>query len=317
MTSTKISEPAGFSEFRKAERAVWDLYDLQPEERLVNLDHGRVIRLHEVGEGDPVLFVHGTGGSGAYFAPLVKELVPFFRCILIDRPGWTLSTPIDYSAGDFGLIISGLQEQLLGFLGIDQTHLIGGSIGNLFALRFALNHPDRVGNIVLNGAHPVEGVVAPTFLRILRTPIGQVIVRIPQKPPMIRKQMAGLGHANSLDQGIFPNEYIEMKAAESKYTDALRNERGLVRAVFAGKGFQPGIPLSESEIAAIHAPTLMIYGEDDPVGSATLFGDFMETLPNGRIAFMPDSGHVPWYDHPHDVGALTLSHLRTPPDRSA
>lgn len=315
--STKTTEPAGFAEFRRAERTLWGHYDLQPEERLVSLDGEQVVRIHDIGDGEPVLFVHGTGGSGVYFAPLVKELVPTFRCILMDRPGWTLSSPIDYSAGDFGKIVAQLQEELLTSLGIDRAHVIGGSIGNLFALRLALNHPDRVGNIVLNGGNPADGLTPPTFLRILRTPIGQVIVRIPQKPAMIRNQLAGLGHAKSLERGIIPDEYIDMKAAESRYTDAFKNERDLVRAVIAGKGFQPGITLSKNEMAAINAPTLMIYGNDDPLGSEKVWSDFMAGLPNGSLHVAPDSGHLPWYDHPEDVSALTRTHLRTAPIGSA
>jgi pimeloyl-ACP methyl ester carboxylesterase len=314
MASAKTTEPVGFAEFRRAERNLWDHYDLQPEEKLVSLD-ARVLRIHDLGEGEPVLFVHGTGGSGVYFAPLVKELMPTFRCIVMDRPGWTLSSPIDYSVGDFGTTVAELQEKLLTSLGIERAHLVGGSIGNLFALRFALNHPDRVGNIVLNGGSPVEGLTPPTFLRILRTPLGRIIIRIPQKPPMIRKQLAGLGHAKSLDRGIIPTQYIDMKAAESKYTDALKNERGLVRSVIAGKGFQPGITLNKNELAGIQAPTLMIYGRDDPLGSEKLWSDFMSSLPNGGITITPDSGHLPWYDGPHDVGALTLRHLQEPPNR--
>jgi 2-hydroxy-6-oxonona-2,4-dienedioate hydrolase len=235
----------------------------------------------------------------------------------MDRPGWTLSTQIDYSAGDFGKIVAELQEELLTSLGIDRAHVIGGSIGNLFALRLALNHPDRRGNIVLNGGNPAKGLTPPTFLQILRTPIGRAIARITQKPPMIRNQLAGLGHARSLERGVIPDEYIDMKAAESKYTDALMNERDLVRAVIAGKGFQPGITLSENELAAISAPTLMIYGIDDPIGSEKLWGDFMASLPKGSLHATPDSGHLPWYDGPEDVAALTRTHLQATPLGSA
>lgn len=317
MANTKTSEPVGFAEFRRAERAVWDHYDLQPEERLVSLENGRVVRMHDIGDGEPVLFVHGTGGSGVYFAPLVKELMPTFRCILMDRPGWTLSSPLDYSGGDFGTIIARLQERFLTSLGIDRAHVIGGSIGNLFALRLALNKPDRVCNIVLNGGMPAAGLTPPAFLRLLRTPVGQIIVRVPQKPPMIRKQLAGLGHGKSLEEGIIPAEYINVKAAESRYTSALRHERHLVRNAITGKGFQPGITLSDNELAAIQAPTLMIYGNDDPLGSQELWRDFMARLPNGSLTITPDSGHLPWYDRPQNVGALTRTHLQTPSVRGA
>lgn len=311
--STKTTEPFGFAEFRRSERDLWDHFDLQPEERLVNLDDKRVVRIHDIGDGEPVLFVHGTGGSGVYFAPLVKELVPTFRCILMDRPGWTLSSPIDYSAGDFGSIVAELQDELLTSLGIDRTHLVGGSIGNLYALRLALNHPRRVGNIVLLGGLPAEGGIPPMFLRLLRTPLGRIMIRIPQKPSMLRKQLAGLGHAKSLERGIIPDEYIIMKAAESRHTSAPRYERELVRSVIAEKGFRPGITLSRTELDAIEAPTLMICGDDDPIGSEKLWVDFMASFPNGSITFTPDSGHLPWYDRTREVGALTRAHLQTSP----
>ena len=87
-TGVKVSEPAGFAKFREAERAVWDYYGLDPAERMVDIGDRRVVRIHELGQGDPVLFVHGTGGSGVYFAPLAKKLATSFRCVLIDRPGW-------------------------------------------------------------------------------------------------------------------------------------------------------------------------------------------------------------------------------------
>jgi len=317
MTSTKTSEPAGFTEFRQAERALWEHYDLEPEERLVSLGAEQVVRIHDIGDGEPVLFMHGTGGSGVYFAPLAKGLSRTFRCILIDRPGWTLSSPIDYSSGDFGSIAAELQNDLLTALGVDRVHVIGGSIGNLYALRLALNYPDRVGNIVLLGGFPVEGLTPPTFLRLLRTPLGQIIIRIPQRAQMIRKQLEGLGHKKSLEQGIIPDAYINMKAAESRYTNALRNERDLVRSTLAGKEFKPGVVLSEQDRVAIDAPTLMIYGSDDPVGSEKLWTDFTGSLPNGSLTVTPDSGHLPWFDGPEVVSSITLTHLQTPPTRSA
>ncbi len=68
-----------FAKFHVAEQAVWDLYGLTPQERFVDLGRNIALRVNDVGEGDPIVFVHGTGGSGVYFAPLVKELAPRYR----------------------------------------------------------------------------------------------------------------------------------------------------------------------------------------------------------------------------------------------
>jgi hypothetical protein len=74
--------------YRRAERAFWDHYGLAPAERFVEVGSPPArLRVQEVGSGAPVLLVNGTGGPGAYFAPLLRELQGF-RCLVLDRPGW-------------------------------------------------------------------------------------------------------------------------------------------------------------------------------------------------------------------------------------
>jgi hypothetical protein len=75
-----VQEPAeratapGFERYRRAEQALWRYYSVQPSERFVELDSPWArLRVLEVGSGEPVLFVHGTGGTGPDWAPLVGE----------------------------------------------------------------------------------------------------------------------------------------------------------------------------------------------------------------------------------------------------
>ncbi|HKY47185.1 MAG TPA: alpha/beta hydrolase [Acidimicrobiia bacterium] len=309
-TGTNSTEPTGFARFRSSEQAVWDHYRLRPSEALVPIRSGGVIRVHEIGSGSPILFVHGSGGSGVYWAPLVTELVSQFRCILMDRPGWTLSTPMDYSIGSFGTIAASMQADLLDAIGVDRVHVVGGSIGNMFALRFAQAHPDRVGGVVLAGGGPLtDAVEPPTFIKLLRSPLGRIIIRIPQKPGMVRKQMQGLGHKTSLDQGLIPDELIELYTSTSRYTEAMRHERDLVRSILDRDGFVNGFTVSPQELKGITVPALIVYGLDDPVGTVDIWKRFAESLENGSIYTLADSGHLNWYDKPHEAGARIAGHL--------
>ena len=71
---------ARIERYRRAERAFWDRYDLAPAERFVEVEAPPArLRVQELGSGEPVLFVNGTGGPAAYFAPLLRELQGF-RC---------------------------------------------------------------------------------------------------------------------------------------------------------------------------------------------------------------------------------------------
>jgi pimeloyl-ACP methyl ester carboxylesterase len=156
--------------YRRAERAFWDSYGLAPAERFIDVSSppGR-LRVQELGSGAPILFVNGTGGPGAYFAPLLRELHGFRRLIL-DRPGWGLSSPVDFSGAPYGTITAGLLRQILDALDLNRVHAVGGSIGNLWVLRLAQTYPSRVERLVLLGAGPLTSEIGiPPFIRLLRT----------------------------------------------------------------------------------------------------------------------------------------------------
>ncbi len=230
--------------------------------------------------------------------------------MLLDRPGWTQSTPIDYSQGDFGTVAAGLLNDFLAALGIESAHVVGGSIGNLFALRLAIQHPDSINKIVLLGGLPDRRFAPPTFIRLLRTPLGQIIVRIPQKSGMIRKQLEQLGHKTSLNQGQIPSELIDRYAATSRHTNAMQYERDLVKAFLTRDGWVSGFTLSDTDLAGISPPTLMIYGKEDPTGSTSIWNEFTRTMPHATLQVMPDSGHLVWYDNPQAVAKRIDEHLR-------
>jgi 2-hydroxy-6-oxonona-2,4-dienedioate hydrolase len=137
--------------YRRAERAFWRSYGLAPAERFVDAGSPAVrLRVQEVGSGEPVLFINGTGGPGAYFAPLLAELRGF-RCLVLDRPGWGLSDPVDYSRAAYRTVVAELLRDALDALGVDRACVVGGSIGNLWALRLAQTYPARVERLVLLG----------------------------------------------------------------------------------------------------------------------------------------------------------------------
>jgi pimeloyl-ACP methyl ester carboxylesterase len=72
---------------RTAERALWEHYGAEPTERFLDLAKPKArTRVLIVGDGPPVLFVHGSPNAGSTRAPLAERLQDF-RCIILDRPG--------------------------------------------------------------------------------------------------------------------------------------------------------------------------------------------------------------------------------------
>jgi hypothetical protein len=140
-------QDSGTNRYREAEQTLWSQYELAPTERFVEVGAPPVrIRILEVGSGAPVLFAHGTAGSGPAFASLIHEL-PSLRCIVFDRPGFALSSPIRYSADSFGTTVAELQGHVLDALGIPAVDVVGHSSAG--SSRFASLSTTRRGSDVL------------------------------------------------------------------------------------------------------------------------------------------------------------------------
>jgi pimeloyl-ACP methyl ester carboxylesterase len=307
---TGTASGARTERYRRAERVFWDHYGLAPAERFVEVGSPPVrLRVQELGSGEPVLFVNGTGGPGAYFAPLLAELRGF-RCLVLDRPGWGLSDPVDYSRAAYRTVVAELLRDALDALGVERACVVGGSIGNLWALRLAQTHPARVERLVLLGGGPLTAdVEVPPFIRLLRSPLGRIIVRVPENPRLLGRQLAGLGHTASVESGRIPPAFIDWHLAMSRETDWARHERSMVRTVVARGGYAPGFVLAGTETAGIRQPTLMVYGTADPVGSVETWRRFVGGMPGGELEVVDGGGHLVWYDDPSRIGARVARFL--------
>ena len=109
------------------------------------------------GSGEPILFVHGGGGSiaGSWPSDYVTDLSRDFRVILADSRGHGRtadgSGPLTYGRLAFDVV------RLLDHLGIDRAHIVGHSMGAITGLHLLVDHPDRVATVtMLAGAYHVD-----------------------------------------------------------------------------------------------------------------------------------------------------------------
>lgn len=105
----------------------------------------------EKGEGEPFLLLHGNGEDSAYFNKQIEYFSKSYRVIAIDTRGHG-KTP----RGNAPFTISQFAEDLYIFMdrmGIEKAHLLGFSDGANIAMIFAINYPERVGRLILNGGN--------------------------------------------------------------------------------------------------------------------------------------------------------------------
>jgi pimeloyl-ACP methyl ester carboxylesterase len=255
------------------------------------------LRIVEVGSGRPVLFVPGTGGTGPYWGALVREL-PDCHCVMLDRPGWGLSAPIDYTADGYAHTAADVLCGVLDALELERVTVVGASIGDVWALRLAARHPERVASVALLGGGPIVAEAGtPTIIRLIASPLGAILVRLPANAGRLRGMLRQVGHGESLDAGRIPDEYIDWRLAFERETASMRNERAMVRAIVSVRsGLRHGLPFEKSELAAIAVPTLMVYGTCDPVGSTEIWRQTIDHLPRGELQPIDRAGHMPWLD---------------------
>jgi pimeloyl-ACP methyl ester carboxylesterase len=294
--------------FRRIEAAVWARYGLTPTERFVEVANPRLkLRVLEVGRGRPILLAHGTIGPAAW-ASLIAAMGGDGRFIVLDRPGWGGSDALDYRPyPDYRALVAGIQAGVLDALGIERATVIGGSIGDVWALSLAEHDPSRVEWVALLGGGPLLARLRPpAFIRLLASPLGSVIVRLPMSADRTRSILADSGHAASTADGRIPTEFIDYRVSVSNDTPSMRNERAMVRHLLRGGTWRPDLPFDERALGRIAAPTLMVVGSNDNIGDPATWRAFAAALPDGRIELIDGAGHMPWFDAPVEVQA----HLR-------
>lgn len=119
------------------------------------------------GQGEVVVLIHGSPGSGDNFHLLAPMLAEHFRVITVDLPGFGASTRLvpDYSHQAHARYVL----ELLDSLDVDRAHVLGYSMGSGVALRMAELEPQRVSSLIFYGGVGIaegEGSGDPGFERL-------------------------------------------------------------------------------------------------------------------------------------------------------
>ena len=275
--------------------------------RSLRWSHGKT-RVLELGDGPPLVLVHGAFDNAALWAPILTALAERHRVLAVDLPGHGLADPFDYETADLATLAVTFLRDVLDRLQLDRVDLAGCSLGGFVTTSFALRAPERVGRLVLVGA-PV-GVTrdVPTPLRVLgivvKVPlVGRALGRLAlarPTPEKMRSLMAriAVAHPERLDDEMLEADVLCQLRNRDVHLGVLRS-----LATWRGMRLRPELCLGDrwQELAV---PTVFLRGErdvfvSDPVAEA--WEGIVER--NGRIRVVPvaDAGHLAWLDAPDEV----------------
>ncbi|HKG56321.1 MAG TPA: alpha/beta hydrolase [Candidatus Limnocylindrales bacterium] len=303
--------------YREAERRLWSSHGVTPIERRIHLARNRVtVRIQEVGDGPPVVFVHGANTSGVSWASLTARLAAF-RCIVVDRPGTGLSDALSdrLDARRMASFADTFVADVFDALGLHSGDVVATSLGGYIALRSAAAFPDRVRRMV-QFSWPVGAPIAwlPSFMRVMSVPgVGRAIASIPPSDRTVRTTFRRIGHGPSLDAGRITKEDIAAYLALLRDTDTMRNELGPARVFVSARRGLNRMLLPDATLALVTAPTLFLWGENDPFGGPQTARDLVKRLPNATLEILPGAGHAPWLDDVDGCAASVAGFLASIP----
>jgi 3-oxoadipate enol-lactonase len=247
----------------------------------------------EAGAGDPLLFLHGLGGTRLAWEPQLEGLSDRWRCIAWDLPGYGASEALPELT--FPAIADAI-VRLLDYLELERAHVVGLSFGGQQAMHLALDHADRVGRLVLtdtshrfgdNGTDPDEW----KQLRLGAIDAGLTPADI---APYVIESIAGPD---------FSGRELERTVAAFGHITA--------NAFRAAVGCLPSHDVAD-RLGAITAPTLVVVGaldDETPVEYAEFIAD---AIPGARLAIVPDAGHLTPAERPERFNALVRDFLTNP-----
>ena len=253
-------------------------------------------------DAEPVVMLHGLGGTKASFLPTVAALADEYRVHSIDLPGFGDSVkPLRarYDPRFFARAVCGYLDAA----GIERAHLIGNSMGGRVAFEVGFRHADRADRIV--GLTPalawLRGRGWTPLVKALRPELG--LIQITPRPVFeqaVRRFVPG-GRNGWAAVGVdeFLRAYMQPRGRTAFYA-SLRNI--YLDEPEGDNGFWTRLRELQNE-------SLFVWGQKDRLVPIAFARHVREALPGAQHVEL-DCGHVPQLEAPRETHAAVRRFLR-------
>lgn len=245
---------------------------------------GKRVRYLKKGTGPPIVLIHGLGNFMICWTKNINALSKRFSVYALDLPGHGYSDPL--KKDEMNLAFSSLfLENFFKVLGLNQFICVGESLGGLIAMRYVIDYPGRVQKLVLvNSAGLGRG--ASLFLRLMSLPIvGEYFSRPSNK--MVRQMLERLVY----DKKCVPKHMVNALVLVRSAKELRQNMLGLLRYGVNFSGQRKHI-IQTKQLKHIKIPTLLLWGENDPLFSVKQARRAVKYLPNAVLQVFPKTGHL-------------------------
>ena len=288
-----------------------DLDDLDPARGAEDLYevriHGHRVCFRLAGSGPLIVLVHGITGRSEQWVPVMEALRDRYTLFAPDLLGHGESAKPrgDYSLGAYA---SGIRDLLIG-LNAKPATIVGHSLGGGIAMQLAYQFPERCARLVLMSSGGIARDVHP-LLRAASLPGSEVVL-----PLITHERLLRLGQAVGRVLGVIGLQ-AGADIAEGARGYASLNDREAraaflhtIRAVIDPTGQR--ISALDRLYLAEALPSLIVWGEDDPIIPPHHGQIAHDAMPESRLELIEGAGHFPQVTHPIKVARLLAEFMES------
>ena len=256
--------------------------------------HGHRVSYRRAGWGPVIVLIHGITGSSLTWEDVIEPLAEHYTVVAPDLLGHGESAKPrgDYSLGAYA---SGVRD-LLQAIGHDRATVVGHSLGGGVAMQFAYQFPERCERLVLVSSGGL-GREVHMLLRAAALPGSELVLPLLASPGIIGRVDAvgaflsrlGLRAGADLDELWRGFSSLADGGARAAFIHTLRTI------------LDPGgqrVSATDRLYLAAEMPTLIVWGERDPIIPFRHGLRASELVPGSRFVSFPDAGHFPYRDDP-------------------
>lgn len=258
-----------------------------PDEKRVSIRDGLYeVRYFSAGQGESLLFLHGSGGLT--WGPFLDQLAENYAVTAPEHPGYGESSGLDHleDITDLALYAGDFCDAV----GIETAHVIGHSLGGMLAAEMAVVQAQYVDRLVIcnaigfwrDDAQVLDYIITPPeeLMPAVFHDLESPVVLETFKPPETPEEMQDMLY-----------ERTKSFMAAGKFAWPIP-DRGLKR-----------------RIHRIKAPTLIIWGESDGLVPPVYAEDFKSGIKDSRVVIMKNTAHMPMYEQPEEFVGLVRDFL--------
>ena len=256
--------------------------------------HGHSVSYRRAGWGPVVVLIHGITGSSLTWEEVIEPLAEYYTVVAPDLLGHGESAKPrgDYSLGAYA---SGVRD-LLQAIGHDRATVVGHSLGGGVAMQFAYQFPERCERLVLVSSGGL-GREVHMLLRAAALPGSEFVLPLLAAPGLITRldtvgaflSRLGLRAGADLDEMWRGFSSLSDAGARAAFIHTLRTI------------LDPGgqrVSATDRLYLAAEMPTLILWGERDPIIPYRHGLRASEMMPGSRFVTFPDAGHFPYRADP-------------------